>query len=45
MTFGSFTGGESGFYLFGQDGSTQEDGGGAAFTVGTTQAVLPSAFH
>ena len=41
ITFGSFNGGESGFYLFGPDGSGQEDGGGADFTVGTTQAVLP----
>ncbi len=32
LTCGSFSGGQSGFYLFGPDGSLQEDGGGADFT-------------
>lgn len=41
-TFGSFTGGESGFIVFGPDGSLQEDGGGADFMLNTVQAVLPS---
>jgi hypothetical protein len=41
VTFGSFNGTNNGFYVFGPDGSGQEDGGGAAFTVGTAQAVRP----
>jgi hypothetical protein len=42
VTFGSFNGGESAFYVFGPNGAFQEDGGGAPFMVNTTQAVLPS---
>jgi hypothetical protein len=45
VTFGTFGSGESGFYLYGPDGSQQEDGGGATFMLNTTQAVLPSTFH
>jgi hypothetical protein len=43
VTYGSFSGGASGFYLFGPNGALQEDGGGAPFMVNRTQAVLPSA--
>jgi hypothetical protein len=39
VTFGSFTGGESGFYVFGPDGLLREDGGGASFMLSTDQAV------
>jgi hypothetical protein len=42
VTFGSFSGGESGFVVFGPDGGTREDGGGASFTLTTDQAFLPS---
>jgi hypothetical protein len=42
VTFGSFNGGQSAFYVFGPNGALQEDGGGAPFMVNTTQAVLPS---
>jgi hypothetical protein len=31
ITLGSFSGGETGFYVFGPTGAFQEDGGGAAF--------------
>lgn len=41
VTFGSFNGTNNGFYVFGPDGSGAGDGGGAAFTVGTAQAVQP----
>jgi len=41
VTFGSFNGTNTGFYVYGPDGSVQEDGGGASFTVGTSQAVRP----
>ena len=41
VTFGSFNGTSSGLYLYGPDGSLQEDGGGAEFTVGTAQGVRP----
>ena len=41
ITFGSFNGTNNGFYVFGPDGSGEGDGGGAAFTVGTAQAVQP----
>jgi hypothetical protein len=40
VTFGSFNA-SNGFYVYGPDGSFQGDGGGAAFTVGTAQAVRP----
>jgi hypothetical protein len=40
VTFGSFNG-TGGSYVYGPDGSFQGDGGGAAFTVGTAQAVRP----
>jgi hypothetical protein len=42
VTQGNFSAGSSGFYLYGPDGSLQEDGGGAEFMLDTTQAVLPS---
>ena len=42
ITFGSFNGGENGFYVFGPDGGLREDGGGASFMLSTDQAVLPS---
>ena len=42
VTFGSFSGGESGFVVFGPDGGSREDGGGASFMLSTDQAVLPS---
>jgi hypothetical protein len=42
VTFGSFNGGESGFYVYGPNGTLQEDGGGAPFMANTMQAVLPS---
>lgn len=42
VTFGSFSGGGSGFVVFGPDGAPQEDGGGAPFTLTTDQALLPS---
>jgi hypothetical protein len=41
ITFGSFNGTNVGFYAFNPDGSGASDGGGAAFTVGTAQAVRP----
>jgi hypothetical protein len=41
VTFGDFNGTGNGFYVFGPDGSGQGDRGGAAFTVGTGQAVRP----
>ena len=44
ITFGGIrSGGETGFYLYGPDGNLAEDGGGAQFTVGTMQAILPGA--
>ena len=42
VTFGTFGSANSGFYLYGPDGTVQEDGGGAPFLLNTTQAVLPS---
>jgi hypothetical protein len=49
VTQGSFGGGESGFYVFGPTGGGAEDGGGADFMVGTTNAVstatLPTSDH
>jgi hypothetical protein len=45
MSFGSFNGGSNGFYVFGPDGSVQEDGGGSEFMLNTVQAVLPSTLH
>jgi hypothetical protein len=45
MSFGSFNGGENGFYVFGPDGNLQEDGGGSQFMLNTVQAVLPSTLH
>jgi hypothetical protein len=44
VTFGSFNGTSNGFYVYGPDGSGQGDGGGAAFTVSTAQAVRPPMF-
>ena len=40
VTFGS-NAGTSGFIVFGPDGTSREDGGGAPFMLGTTQAFLP----
>lgn len=40
VTFGS-NAGSSGFIEFGPDGGSGEDGGGASFMLGTTQAFLP----
>jgi hypothetical protein len=40
VTYGS-NGGNSGFIVFGPDGNSREDGGGAPFMLGTTQAFLP----
>jgi hypothetical protein len=45
MSFGSFNSGNSGFIVFGPDGTAQEDGGGSQFTLNTVQAVLPSTLH
>jgi hypothetical protein len=42
VTQGDATG-ESGFYLFGPSGGGEEDGGGASFTLGTMQAIQPTA--
>ena len=46
VTFGGSTGGESGFYQFGPDGSGVGDGGGAWFMlstdIGLTTATLPT---
>lgn len=42
VTFGSFSGGSTGFAVYGPDGNNQEDGGGASFMLSTDQAVLPS---
>lgn len=43
VTFGNFSGsGNTGFIVYGPDGSAQEDGGGAAFMLSTDQAVLPT---
>ena len=36
---------ETGFYVFGPDGSAQEDGGGADFMVDTVQGILTSTFQ
>jgi hypothetical protein len=44
VTFGTFSGGESGFYVFGPNGDLQEDGGGAPFMLDTREAVVPTAF-
>ena len=44
ITFGSFSGGESGFIVLSPQGALQEDGGGAEFMLSTDQAVLPSVF-
>ena len=41
ITYGNFNGTNTGFVVFGPDGSGQGDGGGASFTVGTAQAVRP----
>lgn len=40
ITFGA-NGGNSGFIVFGPDGTTREDGGGAPFMLSTTQGFLP----
>jgi hypothetical protein len=40
VTYGS-NGGNSGFIVFGADGNSREDGGGAPFMLGTMQAFLP----
>lgn len=42
VTWGSFKGGESGFYVFSPDGGVVEDGGGSPVMLSTDQAVLPS---
>ncbi len=44
VTFGNFSGFdvENGEVVYGPDGSFQQDGGGAVFMLGTTQAVLPT---
>lgn len=39
VTQGHFSGGESGFSVFGPDGTLQEDGGGASFMLNTVTAV------
>lgn len=40
VTFGA-NGGNSGFIVFGPDGTTRSDGGGASFMLSTTQGFLP----
>jgi hypothetical protein len=40
VTYGTNEG-SSGFIVFGPDGTSREDGGGAPFMLGTTQAFLP----
>lgn len=42
VTFGGVSSFPNGFILFGPDGGTREDGGGAPFVLNTVQAVLPS---
>jgi hypothetical protein len=42
VTFGTYGSANSGFYLYGPDGTLQEDGGGSPFLLNTVQAVLPS---
>lgn len=45
VTSGSFSTGDNGFYIFPPDSNSYiQDGGGARFMLGTTQAVLPSTF-
>jgi hypothetical protein len=44
VTFGTFSGGESGFYVFGPNGELEEDGGGAPFMLDTREAVVPTSF-
>ncbi|MBA3832548.1 MAG: hypothetical protein H0X34_11780 [Chthoniobacterales bacterium] len=45
VTFGSFAGADNGNIVFGPDGTSQGDGGGAAFLLNTVQALLPSTLH
>jgi hypothetical protein len=42
VTFGGVNVGESGFYVYGPSGESEEDGGGATFMLGTQVAVLGS---
>jgi hypothetical protein len=46
VTFGDFSGFdvENGEIVYGPDGAAEQSGGGAAFTLGTQQAVLPTSF-
>jgi len=43
VTFGAFSSGDTGFIVYGPDGSAVEDGGGAPVMLSTDQAVLPAA--
>jgi len=45
LSYGSFSGFDTGFIVVGPDGTEQEDGGGSQFMLNTVQAVLPSTFH
>lgn len=42
VTFGSNSGGESGFYLYGPTGALQEDGGGSEFLLSTVEGISGS---
>ncbi|HZR55351.1 MAG TPA: hypothetical protein VFA74_00640 [Terriglobales bacterium] len=42
VSFGGFSGGENGNYIFGPNGQGEGDGGGASFMLNTVGAVLPS---
>jgi hypothetical protein len=46
VTFGKFSGFDvnNGSVVYGPDGSVQQSGGGASFTLNTNQAVLPTTF-
>ncbi len=39
VTYGQFSSGENGFYVYGPDGALREDGGGASFILNTVTAV------
>ena len=45
LSYGSFSGFDTGFIVVGPDGTEQEDGGGSQFMLNTVQAVLPSTFR
>ena len=45
LSYGSFSGFDTGFIVVGPDGTEQEDGGGSQFMLNTVQAVLPSTLH